>query len=65
MWNITVAEFSAPDGSRFTRDIVRSPGAVGVVPLVFDAEGNPSVVLVFAVPAAVRAHRARDPGRDA
>jgi 8-oxo-dGTP pyrophosphatase MutT (NUDIX family) len=30
----------------FTRDIVRSPGAVGVLPLVFDAEGNPSVVLV-------------------
>ena len=30
---------------RFERDIVRSPGAVAVVPLVFDAEGNPSVVL--------------------
>ena len=25
---------------------MRSPGAVAVVPLVFDAEGNPSVVLV-------------------
>ena len=46
VWNLAVAEFAAPDGSTFTRDIVRSPGAVGVVPLVFDAEGNPSVVLV-------------------
>jgi ADP-ribose pyrophosphatase len=46
IWNLTVAEFAAPDGSTFRRDIVRSPGAVGVVPLVFDAEGNPSVVLV-------------------
>jgi 8-oxo-dGTP pyrophosphatase MutT (NUDIX family) len=46
IWNLAVAEFAAPDGSTFKRDIVRSPGAVGVVPLVFDAEGNPSVVLV-------------------
>ncbi len=46
VWNLAVAEFVAPDGSSFTRDIVRSPGAVGVLPLVFDAEGNPSVVLV-------------------
>lgn len=46
VWNLAVAEFAAPDGSTFRRDIVRSPGAVGVVPLVFDAEGNPSVVLV-------------------
>ena len=46
VWNLAVPEFSAPDGSTFSRDIVRSPGAVGVVPLVFDAEGNPSVVLV-------------------
>ena len=45
-WNLATAEFEAPDGSTFTRDIVRSPGAVGVLPLVFDAEGNPSVVLV-------------------
>ncbi len=46
IWNLAVAEFEAPDGSTFRRDIVRSPGAVGVVPLVFDAEGNASVVLV-------------------
>jgi ADP-ribose pyrophosphatase len=46
VWNLALVEFSAPDGSTFTRDIVRSPGAVGVLPVVFDAEGNPSVVLV-------------------
>ncbi len=46
VWNLALAEFESPDGSRFTRDIVRSPGAVGVLPLIFDAEGNPSVVLV-------------------
>lgn len=46
VWNLALVEFEAPDGSSFTRDIVRSPGAVGVLPLIFDAEGNPSVVLV-------------------
>ncbi|MEP1122518.1 MAG: NUDIX hydrolase [Ilumatobacter sp.] len=46
VWHVATAEFEAPDGRRFHRDIVRSPGAVGVVPLIFDAEGNPSVVLV-------------------
>ncbi len=46
VWKVVVAEFVAPDGEVFHRDIVRSPGAVGVVPLVFDAEGLPSVVLV-------------------
>ncbi len=46
VWHVVVAEFEAPDGTTFRRDIVRSPGAVGVVPLVFDAEGQPSVVLV-------------------
>ncbi|MET0146160.1 MAG: NUDIX hydrolase [Ilumatobacteraceae bacterium] len=46
VWNVVVADFAGPDGEPFRRDIVRSPGAVGIVPLVFDAEGNPSVVLV-------------------
>ena len=33
-WRISVVEaaFSAPDGERFTRDVVRHPGAVAVVP---------------------------------
>jgi ADP-ribose pyrophosphatase len=46
VWNVAVARFEAPDGTRFERDIVRSPGAVAVVPVVFDPEGLPSVVLV-------------------
>ena len=46
VWSLAVAEFEAPDGTRFARDIVRSPGAVGIVPIVFDPEGNPFVVLV-------------------
>ena len=46
VWHVAVVDFAAPDGSTFRRDIVRSPGAVGVVPVVFDAEGSPSVVLV-------------------
>ena len=46
IWRVVVAEFEDPDGARFQRDIVRSPGAVAAVPLVFDAEGNPSVVLL-------------------
>lgn len=46
IWQVVVADFEAPDGSRFRRDIVRSPGSVAVVPLVFDAEGVASVVLV-------------------
>ena len=40
VWKVVVAEFEGPEGQHFARDIVRSPGAVGVVPLVFDAEGR-------------------------
>lgn len=46
IWKVVVSNFRAPDGREFTRDVVRSPGSVAVVPLIFDAEGNPSVVLV-------------------
>jgi ADP-ribose pyrophosphatase len=46
IWDLVVADYAAPDGSTFERDIVRSPGAVSVVPLQFDVEGNPCVVLV-------------------
>ena len=46
VWRVVVADFQAPGGDTFGRDIVRSPGAVGVVPVVFDVEGNASVVLV-------------------
>ena len=46
IWHVAVGTFESPTGERFERDIVRSPGAVGALPLIFDAEGNPSVVLV-------------------
>jgi ADP-ribose pyrophosphatase len=46
IWHVAVGSFEAPDGTEFERDIVRSPGAVAAVPLLFDAEGSPSVVLV-------------------
>ena len=34
IWRVVVADFAAPDGSTFQRDVVRSPGAVAVVPLL-------------------------------
>ena len=46
IWHVAVGSFESPAGEAFRRDIVRSPGAVAAVPLVFDAEGNPSVILV-------------------
>ena len=46
IWRVVTATFEDPAGESFQRDIVRSPGAVGVVPLLFDAEGTPAVVLI-------------------
>ncbi len=46
IWRVVVGTFEGPDGTTFERDIVRSPGAVSVVPVLFDPEGTPSVVLV-------------------
>ena len=46
IWRVVVADFEAPDGSRFRRDIVRSPGAVAVVPVIVGDDGQVSVVLV-------------------
>jgi ADP-ribose pyrophosphatase len=46
IWSLATAEFESPDGERFSRDIVRSPGAVGVVPIWMDSEGVPGVLLV-------------------
>jgi ADP-ribose pyrophosphatase len=46
IWHVAVGRFSSPDGDVFERDIVRSPGAVAAGPLLFDAEGHASVVLV-------------------
>jgi ADP-ribose pyrophosphatase len=75
IWHVVVADFESPDGQRFRRDIVRSPGSVGVVPLVFDAEGVPSVVLVrqyrppyqreiIEIPAGMRDVPGEDPATD-
>jgi len=43
---VLVADVEAPDGSHHERTIVRTRGAVGVVPVLFDPEGVASVVLV-------------------
>lgn len=46
VWRVVVGRYRSPEGEEFERDVVRSPGAVAVVPLLFDTEGHPSVVLV-------------------
>lgn len=46
IWHVAVAQFESPDGELFTRDIVRSPGAVAAVPLRFRDDGSPYVTLV-------------------
>jgi 8-oxo-dGTP pyrophosphatase MutT (NUDIX family) len=46
IWRLATAEFESPAGEQFSRDIVRSPGAVGVLPLMFDESGMAEVVLV-------------------
>ena len=46
IWRVVVADFESPDGVRFARDIVRSPGAVAVVPITFDGERKPIVTLM-------------------
>ncbi|MEO8264447.1 MAG: NUDIX hydrolase [Ilumatobacteraceae bacterium] len=45
IWRVAVATFEAPDGERFERDVIRSPGAVGVVPLLYE-DGVATVVFV-------------------
>jgi ADP-ribose pyrophosphatase len=45
IWHVVVADFAAPDGTPFVRDIVRSPGAVAVVP-VRETPTGPRVTLV-------------------
>lgn len=45
VWNVVAATFESPSGERFERDIVRSPGAVGVVP-VLHREGVATIVFV-------------------
>ncbi|MFM7685600.1 MAG: NUDIX domain-containing protein [Actinomycetota bacterium] len=46
IWRVVVGSFEDPSGEQFTRDIVRSPGAVAAVPLRFRGDGTPYVTLV-------------------
>ena len=45
VWNVAIATFESPSGEVFERDIIRSRGAVGVVPLRY-RDGVPMVVFV-------------------
>lgn len=45
IWHVAVSTFEAPDGELFERDVIRSPGAVGVVPILFE-DDVPTVVFV-------------------
>jgi ADP-ribose pyrophosphatase len=45
IWNVVVGTFEAPDGELFERDVVRSPGAVAIIPLYLDHD-EPTVVFV-------------------
>ena len=56
IWRVVVGEFSDPDGNRFTRDIVRSPGAVAAVPLIEVSGSEPRVVLTRQFRAAFNDH---------
>jgi len=46
IWKVVTASYVAPDGTEFQRDVVRSPGAVGVVPLLRGGDGTPMVRLL-------------------
>jgi ADP-ribose pyrophosphatase len=46
IWHVAVAEFESPDGERFRRDVVRSPGAVAAVPLRERPGGVPTITMV-------------------
>jgi ADP-ribose pyrophosphatase len=46
IWTVVQGTFANPRGEEFHRDVVRSPGAVATIPILFDAEGVPSVVMV-------------------
>lgn len=49
IWKVVVAQYEAPDGTPFQRDIVRSPGAVSAVPILLDGEGGGAGVRVVLV----------------
>jgi 8-oxo-dGTP pyrophosphatase MutT (NUDIX family) len=45
VWRVVVAQYESPEGELFQRDIVRSPGAVSVVPIIETADGYHVVVV--------------------
>lgn len=45
VWSVVSGEFRSPTGELFQRDIVRSPGAVAVVPII-DLDGHSFVVML-------------------
>ncbi len=46
IWTVVSGRFESPAGEAFERDIVRSPGAVGVVPLLRSDAGDLEVLLL-------------------
>lgn len=46
IWNVVSGSFEDPEGRPFRRDIVRSPGAVAVVPVLHHDSDDPQVVLL-------------------
>ena len=46
IWSAVNARFRGPDGAEFERDIIRSRGAVGVLPMSAEHDRDPLVTLV-------------------
>ncbi|MDQ3738185.1 MAG: NUDIX hydrolase, partial [Actinomycetota bacterium] len=46
VFDVVRAKFRAPDGEQFDRDVVRSGGAVGVIPVIDGRDGRRHTVLV-------------------
>ncbi|MEZ5216878.1 MAG: NUDIX hydrolase [Ilumatobacteraceae bacterium] len=76
VWRLVTADYESPDGAPFTRDIVRSPGAVGVVPVLEPEPGRFEIVLVrqwrapyetelWEIPAGMRDVEGEDPAETA
>jgi 8-oxo-dGTP pyrophosphatase MutT (NUDIX family) len=73
-WRISLvrAAYSSPDGERFTRDVVRHPGAVAVVPattrdtvLLVRQYRGPVDRVLFEIPAGTRDVHGEDPAHTA
>lgn len=71
LWNVVIGDFEGPGGALFRRDIVRSPGAVGVVPIIGRGSAVEVVLLkqyrapfddhVIEIPAGMRDVSGEDP----